>query len=69
VGDAGRKSEVGVAIIGGYAAGIASAATGVVAAALELPLPDHIQAILVVIGGVLVAITNVGRYMQAYRAR
>lgn len=69
VGEVGRRVEVGFATIGGYAAGIASAATGIAASAAELPLPDHIKAMLVVIGGVLVAITNIGRYMQAYKGR
>jgi hypothetical protein len=69
VGEIGRKVEVGFATIGGYVAGTASAGVGIAASAAELPLPDHIKAILIVIGGVLVAITNIGRYMQAYKAR
>lgn len=65
VAEVERKVSVGVATYAGYAGGAATALSPAVAFAAGLPLPTSITAVLIVVGGVLAAISSHGRYLQA----
>lgn len=67
VAEVERKVTVGVATYAGYAGGAATALSPAVAYAAGLPLPEGITAVLIGVGGVLAAISSIGRYLQALR--